>query len=126
KLDVSMLIEQTSLPGVVIVTPREFRDDRGWFAETFSVGRMIDADLPSVWVQDNHSYSQHAGTLRGLHYQAPPKAQDKLVRCPRGGILDVAVDYRFGSAHFGQWVGVELSATNRRQLLVPKGFLHGF
>jgi dTDP-4-dehydrorhamnose 3,5-epimerase len=77
-------------------------------------------------VQDNHSFSAEVGTLRGLHYQRPPRAQDKLVRCTRGAIFDVAVDFRAGSATYGKWVGVDLTAENGRQLLVPKGFLHGF
>lgn len=87
---------------------------------------MAKAGLDLPWVQDNHSFSAAKGTLRGLHFQAPPYAQDKLVRCSRGSILDVAVDIRAGSPQYGAWVGVELSADNGKQLLVPKGFLHGF
>lgn len=87
---------------------------------------MATAGLDLPWVQDNQSFSAAKGTLRGLHYQSPPRAQDKLVRCSRGSILDVAVDIRAGSATYGAWVGVELSAENGRQLFVPKGFLHGF
>lgn len=94
--------------------------------ETFNAPRMAEAGLAMDWVQDNQSYSAAKGTLRGLHYQRPPHAQDKLVRCSRGALLDVAVDFRAGSPTFGKWVGVELSAENGRQLLVPKGFLHGF
>ncbi len=122
-----MQIDATALPGVLTVTPRRFGDARGWFTETFSVPRMAEAGLGHfVWVQDNHSFSAAKGTLRGLHYQAPPRAQDKLVRCSRGAILDVAVDFRAGSPTFAQWVAVELTAENGKQLLVPKGFLHGF
>lgn len=121
-----MHIEDTPLPGVLILTPRRFGDARGWFMETFSASRMAEAGLALDWVQDNHSFSAQKGTLRGLHYQSPPRAQDKLVRCSRGAILDVAVDFRDGSPTFGKWVGVELTAENGRQLLVPKGFLHGF
>ncbi len=121
-----MLIEETPLAGVLILTPRRFGDDRGWFSETWHAERMAEAGLDLAFVQDNHSLSAEVGTVRGLHYQAPPHAQDKLVRCTRGVIFDVAVDFRAGSAHFGRWVGVELTPENGRQLLVPKGFLHGF
>lgn len=121
-----MQIEKTALEGVVILTPRRFGDDRGWFCETWNVERMREAGLDLPFVQDNHSFSAAIGTLRGLHYQRAPHAQDKLVRCTVGTIYDVAVDFRRGSPTFGKWVGVELSAQNGRQLLVPKGFLHGF
>jgi dTDP-4-dehydrorhamnose 3,5-epimerase len=121
-----MQIDETRLPGVMILTPKRFGDARGWFSETWNADAMAKAGLDLAFVQDNHSFSATADTLRGLHYQRPPHAQDKLVRCTRGVIFDVAVDFRSGSATFGQWVGVELSAENGRQLLVPKGFLHGF
>ena len=121
-----MRIEQTALEGVLILTPQRFGDDRGWFSETWSAARMRAAGLELNFVQDNQSMSAAVGTLRGLHYQAPPHAQDKLVRCTAGLIFDVAVDFRAGSPGFGRWVGVELSPQNGRQLLVPKGFLHGF
>jgi dTDP-4-dehydrorhamnose 3,5-epimerase len=121
-----MQIETTSLEGVLILTPKRFGDDRGWFSETFSAARMAEAGLQLDFVQDNHSMSARIGTLRGLHYQRPPHAQDKLVRCSKGAILDVAVDARRGSPTYGKWVGVELSDANGKQLLVPKGFLHGF
>jgi dTDP-4-dehydrorhamnose 3,5-epimerase len=121
-----MQIETTALSDVLILTPRRFGDDRGWFSETWNAAAMAEAGLDLLWVQDNHSMSAAAGTVRGLHYQAPPRAQDKLVRCSRGAILDVAVDFRVGSPSFGRWVGVELTPANGRQLLVPKGFLHGF
>jgi dTDP-4-dehydrorhamnose 3,5-epimerase len=121
-----MQVEPTDLPDVLILTPRRFGDARGWFTETWSAAAMATAGLDLPWVQDNHSFSAAKGTLRGLHYQSPPRAQDKLVRCSRGSILDVAVDIRAGSATYGAWVGVELSAENGRQLFVPKGFLHGF
>ena len=121
-----MLIESTSLPDVVVVTPARFGDARGWFSETWNADRMRAAGLDVAFVQDNHSFSAARGTLRGLHYQRPPRAQDKLVRCSRGAILDVAVDVRKGSPAYGRWVAVELTAENGRQLLVPKGFLHGF
>ncbi|MBC2834924.1 dTDP-4-dehydrorhamnose 3,5-epimerase [Paragemmobacter straminiformis] len=121
-----MQIETTALDGVLILTPQRFGDARGWFSETFNAQRMAAAGVSTVFVQDNHSFSAAKGTLRGLHYQKPPHAQDKLVRCSRGAILDVAVDARIGSATYGKWVAVELTAANGRQLLVPKGFLHGF
>ena len=121
-----MQLDPTALPGVMILTPARFGDARGWFSETWNAARMAEAGLDLAFVQDNHSFSAEKGTLRGLHFQRPPRAQDKLVRCTRGTILDVAVDIRKGSPHYGQWVGVELSAENGKQLLVPKGFLHGF
>jgi dTDP-4-dehydrorhamnose 3,5-epimerase len=121
-----MKIEQTALPGVHILTPQRFGDDRGWFSETWNVQRMASAGLDIGFVQDNHSMSGAVGTLRGLHYQRPPHAQDKLVRCSRGVIFDVAVDVRIGSPTYGKWLGLELSAQNGKQLLVPRGFLHGF
>ncbi len=121
-----MNIEQTTLDGVLILTPARFGDDRGWFSETWNAQRLAAAGLNVAFVQDNHSMSAQVGTLRGLHYQRPPHAQDKLVRCTRGVIFDVAVDFRVGSPSFGKWFGAELSAENARQLFVPKGFLHGF
>ncbi len=121
-----MQTDETSLPGVFLITPRRFSDARGWFSESWNAGRMAKAGLGLTFVQDNHSFSALKGTLRGLHFQSPPHAQDKLIRCTRGRILDVAVDYRKGSPSFGKWEGFELSAENGRQLLVPKGFLHGF
>ena len=121
-----MQIEPTALPGVVILTPARFGDDRGWFSETWNGPRLAQAGIAIDWVQDNHSFSAQVGTLRGLHYQKPPRAQDKLVRCTRGAIHDVAVDARRGSPTYGRWVGVDLTAENGRQLLIPAGFLHGF
>lgn len=121
-----MQIEPTALPEVLILTPRRFGDARGWFTESWNAARMAEAGLDLPWMQDNHSFSAAKGTLRGLHYQSPPRAQDKLVRCTRGAILDVAVDIRTGSPTFGRHVAIELTADNGRQLLVPKGFLHGF
>jgi dTDP-4-dehydrorhamnose 3,5-epimerase len=121
-----MQIEKTKLPDVMILTPRRFADERGFFSETWNCARMADAGLDIDFVQDNHSISGNAGTLRGLHFQAPPHAQTKLVRCGRGRFFDVAVDIRRGSDTYGAWVGIELSAENGRQLLVPAGFAHGF
>jgi len=119
-------IEKTKLQDVLLVTPRRFGDERGWFNETWNQAAFSDAGIDLDFVQDNHSFSASAGTVRGLHYQAPPHAQDKLLRCTRGEILDVAVDARVGSPTYGHWIGVRLSAQNGQQLLVPKGFLHGF
>lgn len=123
-----MEARETQLPGVWLLTPRRHRDARGFFAETWNrhafaaLGPGLDVDF----VQDNQSHSFAKNTLRGLHYQAPPQAQAKLVRCLRGAIFDVAVDMRPGSADYGCWTGVELSAENGSQLFIPKGFLHGF
>ncbi|MEP3783583.1 dTDP-4-dehydrorhamnose 3,5-epimerase [Ascidiaceihabitans sp.] len=121
-----LTVEHTPLDGVLILTPARFGDARGFFSESWNRATMRDAGLDLEFVQDNHSLSARKGTLRGLHFQTPPMAQDKLVRCGRGALYDVAVDIRSGSATFGQWFGVELSAENGRQLLVPAGFAHGF
>ena len=119
-------IQPTALPGVLILTPRRFGDARGFFSESWNAKRMAEHGLHFDFVQDNHSLSAQVGTVRGLHFQSPPHAQDKLVRCGRGRLFDVAVDIRKGSPTYGQWFGIELTAENGKQLLVPKGFLHGF
>jgi dTDP-4-dehydrorhamnose 3,5-epimerase len=121
-----MEIRATALPEVKILTPRRIGDARGFFAETWNAGRLAEAGLALEFVQDNESLSVQAGTLRGLHYQAPPFAQAKLVRVVRGAIRDVVVDARRGSPNFGRWVAEEVSETNGAQILVPRGFLHGF
>lgn len=121
-----MDIQETAIPDLLIVTPRRFGDTRGFFSESWSRRALRDAGVDIDFVQDNHSLSMEPGTVRGLHFQAPPHAQDKLVRCGRGVLFDVAVDARKGSPTYGHWVGVELSFENGKQLLVPKGFLHGF
>ena len=121
-----MKIEETALPGVAIITPARFGDHRGFFSESWNRARMAEAGVEIDFVQDNHSLSGKAGTVRGLHFQAPPHAQAKLVRCGRGRLFDVAVDIRRGSPTYGQWFGTELSFENGRQMLVPEGFLHGF
>ncbi len=113
------------MPVRLIGTPR-FGDERGWFAETFNARRLAGEGVTVPFVQDNHSYSREAGTVRGLHFQRPPSAQAKLVRVGRGRILDVAVDVRRGSPTYGRWVGAELSAEAENQLFVPEGFAHGF
>jgi len=121
-----MEIRETPLPGLLILEPRRFTDARGWFCETWNRATLRGHGIDLDFVQDNHSFSHAPGTVRGLHYQAPPHAQAKLVRCTGGVILDVAVDARPGSATFGRWFGVGLSAENGLQLLIPAGFLHGF
>ena len=114
------------LEGLVEIIPERHRDGRGCFSEVYNEKLLSDAGIHIKWVQDNVSLSSRVGTVRGLHLQAPPRAQDKLVRCGRGRLFDVAVDIRKGSPTYGQWVGEELSFENGKQLLVPKGFLHGF
>lgn len=121
-----MLIEDTPLAEVKILTPRRFGDARGFFSESWNSRVLADNGLHFDFVQDNHSLSAQVGTVRGLHFQSPPHAQDKLVRCGRGRFFDVAVDIRKGSPTYGNWFGVELSFDNGKQLLVPAGFLHGF
>ena len=121
-----MQIETTPLTGVLILTPARFGDTRGFFSESWNRARMAEAGIDIDFVQDNHSLSSKAGTVRGLHFQTPPHTQAKLVRCGRGALFDVAVDIRAGSPTYGQWFGTELSAENGRQLLVPVGFAHGF
>lgn len=121
-----MHIETTDLEGVLILTPARHGDARGFFSESWNKARFEDAGITIDFVQDNHSLSSKKGTLRGLHFQAPPHAQAKLVRCGRGALFDVAVDIRRGSPTYGKWVGIELSFENGKQLLVPEGFLHGF
>ena len=121
-----MQIEHTALPGVLILTPQRFGDHRGFFSESWNRQRMADHGLAIDFVQDNHSLSATEGTVRGLHFQTPPHAQTKLVRCGRGALFDVAVDIRRGSPTYGRWVGVDLTAENGRQLLIPAGFAHGF
>lgn len=121
-----MKIEPYILPGLFLIEPRRFGDDRGFFAETWSRRVLASAGIDIDFVQDNHSLSQKPGTIRGLHFQSPPHAQAKLVRCGRGRLFDVAVDIRRGSPTYGQWAGAELSFENGRQLLIPAGFLHGF
>lgn len=119
-------IRQTGLDGVIEIVPRRFADSRGFFSEVYNADVFREAGIDLVFVQDNHSMSTQRGVLRGLHYQLPPRAQDKLVRVARGAILDVAVDIRRSSPTFGKWIAIELSAEKWNQLLVPKGFAHGF
>ncbi len=119
-------VEATTLRDVKIIRLKKFGDHRGFFSETYSRKAFAEAGIDHDFVQDNHSLSPVVGTLRGLHFQSPPFAQDKLVRVPRGRILDIAVDIRASSPDFGKAVAVELSAENWLQLLVPAGFAHGF
>ncbi|MFC4991198.1 dTDP-4-dehydrorhamnose 3,5-epimerase [Rubritalea tangerina] len=121
-----MTITPTEIPDVLILSPKKHGDARGFFSEVYKESVLAEHGFTEAFIQDNHAYSAEAGVLRGLHYQSPPFAQDKLVRVVRGSIYDVAVDIRKGSATFGKWVGVELSADNWQQLLVPKGFAHGY
>src|SRR3954462_3609115 len=111
---------------VVRITPKRFADARGWFSETYQRDRFQAAGIGSDFVQDNHSYSKPAGTLRGIHFQTPPHAQAKLVRCLKGRGWDVAVDLRSGPPTYGRWAAAELSAERGEQLYVPVGFGHGF
>lgn len=121
-----MQISDTALPGVKIITPARHGDARGFFSESWNRATLAAHGIEIDFVQDNHSLSAKVGTVRGLHFQSPPHAQAKLVRCGRGCLFDVAVDVRRGSPTYGKWVGVELSFENGRQLLIPAGFLHGF
>ena len=121
-----MKVIETKLPGVRILEPQVFGDARGWFMESWSQKKMENAGIHVDFVQDNHSFSAERGTLRGLHYQLNPMAQAKLLRVSRGAVFDVAVDIRRGSPTYAQWIGIELSAENYRQLFIPRGFAHGF
>jgi dTDP-4-dehydrorhamnose 3,5-epimerase len=114
------------LPGLVKIYPHRHGDDRGFFAETYSYRDYEKLGIDTIFVQDNHSLSASVGTIRGLHFQSPPNAQAKLVRCGQGAIFDVAVDIRRGSPTFGHWAGCTLSAENGAQLYIPVGFAHGF
>lgn len=123
--DMPFLFLATDLPEVVVITPRRFTDERGWFAETYKKSDFTSAGINESFVQDNHSMSA-LGTIRGLHYQLAPYGQGKLVSVAGGKAWDVAVDVRRSSPTFGNWVGVELSAENGRLLWIPPGFAHGF
>ena len=121
-----MKVTATALPDVLLIEPARFGDNRGFFSESWNKERMAEHGISVDFVQDNHSLSSAVGTVRGLHFQAPPNAQAKLVRCGRGLLFDVAVDIRKGSPTYGQWVGEELSFENGKQLFIPEGFAHGF
>lgn len=121
-----MQIIKTVIGDLYIIEPKLHGDHRGWFTETYSYEKLTEYGINMTFIQDNHSFSAQKGTLRGLHFQLNPKSQTKLVRCTRGGILDVAVDIRKDSPTYKKWLAVELSEENKKQLLVPKGFAHGF
>jgi dTDP-4-dehydrorhamnose 3,5-epimerase len=121
-----MEFERLEIPDLVLITPRRHGDSRGFFSETFRVDSFAMQGLQLNFVQDNHVYSTQKGVLRGLHFQTPPRAQGKLVRCTRGSIFDVGVDIRAGSPTYGRHAGAVLSAENWRQLWIPPGFAHGY
>ena len=121
-----MTVAELSIPEVKVIKVAKFGDDRGFFSETYNRRRLTEVGIDVEFVQDNQSLSQAIYTVRGLHMQAPPFAQDKLVRVTRGRILDVCVDARVGSPTFGEWVSAEISAQQWNQIFVPVGFLHGF
>ena len=121
-----MQVNDLGLGGVVEIIPKKFGDARGFFSETYQRQRFLDAGITQDWMQDNQSFSAEKGTLRGLHFQVAPVAQDKLIRVLKGAIFDVAVDIRNGSPTYGKWVSCELSAEKFNQLLIPRGFAHGF
>lgn len=121
-----MKIIPTKIPDVLIIEPDVYTDHRGWFIEAYNKKAFKEAGIETDFVQDNHSFSLNKGVLRGLHFQKEPYAQSKLVRCTKGAVLDVAVDLRRESPTFKQWVAVELSEENKKQLFIPKGFAHGF
>ena len=120
-----MELVKTKLDGVYIVEPKVYGDNRGWFMETYSEKAFKDAGIDVTFVQDNHSYSAQKGVLRGLHFQLNPMSQAKLLRVLRGTLLDVVVDIRKGSPTYGQWISVELSADNKKEIFMPRGMAHG-
>lgn len=121
-----MKIIKTEIEDVFIIETKIFGDNRGWFTESWSKRKMEDAGLYYNFIQDNHSFSALKGTIRGLHFQNGENSQAKLVRCSKGAVLDIAVDLRKGSPTYKKWVSAELSAENKRQFLIPRGFAHGF
>ena len=121
-----MQVRELDLPGVLEIVPQRFGDERGFFSEVHNAVQLREHGIDIAFVQDNHSLSAQRGVVRGLHYQAPPHAQAKLLRVSRGRIFDVVVDARRGSPHYGRWVSLEISAERWNQIFVPEGFLHGF
>ena len=121
-----MKITKTPFKGLLIIETDVFGDHRGWFTETYTKNKFMDHGIDVDFVQDNQSYSAHKGTLRGIHFQINPMAQSKLIRCTRGAIIDTVVDLRKGSDTYKKWYSIELSAENKKQLFIPKGFGHAF
>jgi len=121
-----MNVIKTPLKGLLIIETDVFGDNRGWFTETYTKNKFADQGIDFDFVQDNQSYSAQKGTLRGIHFQKNPRAQTKLIRCSRGAIIDTVVDLRKGSDTYRRWHSIELSAENKKQLLIPKGFGHAF
>jgi dTDP-4-dehydrorhamnose 3,5-epimerase len=119
-------VTETGIKGLVVIEPDVHGDHRGWFMETYSQRDLEKYGINTVFVQDNQSYSAHKNTLRGLHFQINPKAQTKLIRCTRGAFIDTVVDLRKDSETYLKWFSIELSAENKKQLYIPKGFAHGF
>ena len=122
----TLAVQDLEIAGLILVTPKRFEDERGFLSEVFNAEACARSGIRCAFVQDVHAFSREMGTVRGLHFQAPPHAQAKLVRVTRGRILDVSVDLRKGSASFGRHVAVELSADNWRQIFIPEGFAHGY
>ncbi len=121
-----MPITKTFIKGLFIIEPNVFEDNRGWFMETYSSKYLKENDIDITFVQDNHSFSKDRGILRGLHFQNNPFAQTKLFRCTKGSVQDVAIDLRKNSPTYKKWFAIELSSSNKKQLLIPKGFAHAF
>ncbi|MDO4833005.1 MAG: dTDP-4-dehydrorhamnose 3,5-epimerase [Clostridia bacterium] len=121
-----MTVSETELDGVLIIEPKVFGDNRGWFMETYSRRDFEDAGITAEFVQDNRSFSSKKGIIRGLHFQRNPMCQAKLLTCLKGEILDVAVDLRKDSPNYKKWISVKLTAENKKQIFIPKGFAHGF
>jgi len=121
-----MRVSETALNGVRLIEPDVFKDQRGWFFESYSTQKMEKMGIDVVFVQDNHSFSERKNVIRGLHFQNEPMAQSKLVRCTRGSVKDVVVDIRSGSPRYLEWISLELSSANKLMLFIPKGFAHGF
>lgn len=121
-----MEIANLSIPGIKVLQPKYFEDFRGYYCETYSSRTLVELGIDTVFVQDNHSYSKAKGTIRGIHFQNNPKPQIKLVRCVRGRVMDFVVDLRKDSPFYKQWISVELSEENRKQIWIPHGFGHAF
>lgn len=122
----NLIGRSTGFDGVVVIEPDLFKDERGWFMESYSLSKMREMGIETVFVQDNHSFSSNKGVVRGLHFQDSPMEQAKLVRCSRGSILDFAVDVRIDSPRYAKWFSIQLSSVNMTQLFIPHGYAHGF